>query len=77
MSKLCPPPEFNDKDSNEGDPTAKMTKEEIFEAETKKRYEMKTANMVKQYKIKVADFLKKVSAEPIVLNDHYGAGFQQ
>ena len=54
-----------------------MTKEEIADAETKKRYEVRTASMVKHYKVKVADFLKKVSAEPIVLNDHYGQGFMQ
>ena len=73
----APPAEFNDKDSNDGSEKAKMTKEELFEAETKKRYEVRTASMVKHYKVKVADFLKKVSAEPIVVHDHYGQGFQQ
>jgi hypothetical protein len=72
---MVPPPEFNDRDLTESDPVLKMTKEEILEADTKKRHEVRTASMVKHYKVKVADFLKKVSAEPIVIKDHYGYGF--
>lgn len=39
------------------------------------RHNNRNSSMVQNYKVRVADFLKQVSATPLVLDDHYGQGF--
>lgn len=49
------------------------------QASVMKRHEkhrIRNTSMVQNFKLRIADFLKEVSATPLVIKDHYGGGFQ-